>query len=69
LREPRLILVPLSSEPTVRLDYEIAMGVRHGEREWKAKVEHLLADHESDIEQILRAYSVPLLDAQGQLKP
>jgi len=69
LREPRLILVLLTSEPAVRLDYEIAMGVRYGEREWKAKVEHLLAEHESDIEQILREYSVPLLDAQGRLKP
>ncbi|HTO44933.1 MAG TPA: substrate-binding domain-containing protein [Burkholderiales bacterium] len=69
LREPRLILVPLTSEPSVRLDYDIAMGVRYGEREWKAKIEHLLAAHEGDIEQILRAYSVPLLDAQGRLKP
>jgi mxaJ protein len=68
LREPHLILVPLASEPPVRLDYEIAMGVRYGEREWKAKVERLLAEHEDDIERILRAYSVPLLDAHGQLK-
>src|SRR5262249_20377192 len=69
LTQPRLILVPLASEPPVRLDYEIAMGVRYGEREWKAKVERLLAEHQDDIERILREYSVPLLDARGQLKP
>jgi len=69
LAEPRLILVPLPSEPPVRLDYEIAMGVRYGEGEWKAKVERLLAEHKNDIERILREYSVPLLDAHGQLKP
>jgi mxaJ protein len=69
LREPRLILVPLTSEPAVRLDFEIAMGVRYGEREWKAQVERLLAEHEGDIERILREYSVPLLDAHGHLKP
>ena len=29
--EPHLIVVPLSSEPRVRLEYEIAMDVRFGE--------------------------------------
>ena len=69
LEEPRLILVPLPSEPPVRLDYEIAMGVRYGEREWKATIQRLLVEHESDIERILREYGVPLLDTHGRLKP
>ena len=61
--------MPLPSEPPVRLDYEIAMGVRYGEREWKATVERLLAEHENGIDRILREYGVPLLDAHGRLKP
>jgi mxaJ protein len=67
--DPQLVLVPLRSEPAIRLDYEIAMGVRFGEREWKTNVERLIAENQKDIEQILRDYSVPLLDAQGELKP
>jgi mxaJ protein len=67
--EARLVLVPLGSEPPARLDYEIAMGVRFGEPEWKATVERLIAENQKAIEQILRNYSVPLLDADGALKP
>jgi mxaJ protein len=67
--QPRVVLVPLASEPPIRLDYEIAMGVRPGEREWKATVERLIAENEEAIEKILRDYSVPLLDADGALKP
>ncbi len=62
-------MVPLSSEPGVRLDYDIAMGVRFGEPEWKANVERLIAENQTVIEQILRDYGVPVLDAQGKLKP
>jgi quinoprotein dehydrogenase-associated probable ABC transporter substrate-binding protein len=66
--QPRLILVPLASEPPIRLDYDIAMGVRFGEREWKATIERLIAENQSAIEQILRSYGVPLLDAEGAIK-
>jgi mxaJ protein len=66
---PQLVLVPLPSEPPIRFDYEIAMGVRFGEREWKANVERLIAENKKDIEKILRDYSVPLLDVDGALKP
>jgi quinoprotein dehydrogenase-associated probable ABC transporter substrate-binding protein len=67
--QPRLLLVPLGSEPPARLDYAIAMGVRFGEPEWKATVERLITENQKAIEQILRNYSVPLMDADGALKP
>jgi mxaJ protein len=67
--KPRLVVVPLNSEPGVRLEYEIAMGVRFGEPGWKASVERLIAENQTAIEQILRDYRVPLLDAQGRVKP
>lgn len=67
--DPRLRVVPLSSEDGVRLDYDIAMGVRFGEPEWKASVERLIAENQPVIERILRDYGVPVLDAQGKLKP
>ena len=45
------------------------MGVRFGEPEWKATVERLITENQKAIEQILRSYSVPLIDANGALKP
>ena len=65
---PKMVLVPLPSEPGVNFDYDIAMGVRHGEPQWKATVEKLIDDNRDRIEQILREYNVPLLDAQGNVK-
>jgi quinoprotein dehydrogenase-associated probable ABC transporter substrate-binding protein len=63
-----LTVVPLRSEPGVKFDYEMAMGVRYGDREWKAVVERLIADNQPAIEAILREYGVPLVDERGELK-
>jgi quinoprotein dehydrogenase-associated probable ABC transporter substrate-binding protein len=61
-----LTVIPLRSEPGVKLDYEMAMGVRFGDREWKDTVERLIADNRSAIVEILRAYDVPLVDERGE---
>lgn len=61
-----LAVVPLVSEPGVKFDYAIAMGVRFGEPEWKATIEKLIADNQRDIDRILRDYGVPLVDEHGQ---
>jgi ABC-type amino acid transport substrate-binding protein len=66
---PALAVVPLASEPGVKFDYAIAMGVRHGERDWKATIERLIAENQPALEAILREYGVPLLDESGALKP
>ncbi len=60
-------VVPLRSEPGVRFDYEIAMGVRYGEGEWKATVEKLIAENQATITGILREYGVPLVNERGDL--
>jgi ABC-type amino acid transport substrate-binding protein len=57
-----LTVVPLKSEPGVRFEYEMAMGVRYGEREWKQQVEGLLDSQRAEILAILREYGVPLVD-------
>jgi len=59
---PKLSVVPLPSEPGVRFDYQMAMGVRYGEREWKQQVETLIESQRPAITAILREYGVPLLD-------
>ena len=63
VKTPQLVVLPLKSEPGIRLDYEMAMGVRYGEREWKQQVEGLIDSRKADIQAILKEYGVPLVDA------
>jgi mxaJ protein len=63
IKSPQLNVVPLHSEPGIRFDYEVAMGVRYGERDWKAQVEKLIDEKHDEIQAILREYNVPLVDA------
>ncbi|HEU5282242.1 MAG TPA: quinoprotein dehydrogenase-associated putative ABC transporter substrate-binding protein [Burkholderiales bacterium] len=64
-----LRVLPLASEPGLPLTFEIAMGVRHGEPEWKATLDRLIADNQAQIDGILREYGVPLVDADGRARP
>jgi ABC-type amino acid transport substrate-binding protein len=66
---PKLAVVPLSSEPGVRFDYQMAMGVRYGEREWKQQIENLIATRKPEIEAILKDYGVPLVDESYEARP
>ena len=59
---PQLAVVPMQSEPGVKFDYAIAMGVRYGEREWKERIEALIDAKRPEIQAILREYNVPLVD-------
>jgi mxaJ protein len=60
-------VVPLKSEPAVRFDYAIAMGVRYGEPAWKAQIEQLIDANRPAIHAILEEYGVPLVDEQGDV--
>lgn len=62
IRERQMIVVPLPSEPGVRFDYDMAMGVRYGEPEWKALIQDLTDKHRAEIDAILKDYGVPLLE-------
>lgn len=63
IKTPALAVVPMRSEPGVRFDYQMAMGVRYGEREWKQQIEGLIESKQSEIQAILKAYGVPIVDA------
>jgi mxaJ protein len=62
---PGMNVVPLRSEPGVPFEAQIAMGVRHGEREWKAQVESFIERRRDDIQAVLREFGVPLLELQA----
>ena len=54
------IAVPFGADPQIHFEYEIAMGVRFGEKEWKDTLDQWITDHQGEIDKILTDYSVPL---------
>ncbi len=62
IKTPLLQVVPMRSEPGVRFDYQMAAGVRYGEREWKQQVEALIDAKQGEINAILKEFGVPLVD-------
>jgi len=61
-----LTLVPLTKETVgPRLLFDITMGIRPGEPEWKHSLNKLIAENQDDINALLGVYNVPLLDEAG----
>ena len=60
-------VIPMASEPGVRLHFGISAGVRFGQKARKEELQKLLDDNADSVEAILREYRVPLVDADGAL--
>jgi quinoprotein dehydrogenase-associated probable ABC transporter substrate-binding protein len=56
-----LRVLPLRSEPGLPLEFEIAVGVRRSDREWRDTLDQLIARNAAPIEAILQEYNVPLI--------
>jgi quinoprotein dehydrogenase-associated probable ABC transporter substrate-binding protein len=54
--------LPFKPDPKIKFDYEISMGLRQGEKEWKATLDQWIGAHQSEIQKILASYHIPLLD-------
>jgi quinoprotein dehydrogenase-associated probable ABC transporter substrate-binding protein len=54
--------VAFKPDPEIRFDYEIAMGLRFGDNEWKATLNRWIGAHHAEIDAILSSYQVPLLE-------
>lgn len=67
ITDPALTVVPLTSEPSVRFDFAIAMGVRYGEPQWKNEVQRFINQSSPQITAILRNFGVPLVSEIGDL--
>ena len=57
-----LKVVTLKSEPGVQFDYQMAMGVRYGEADWKRQVESLIQSKRVEIRAILDEFGVPIVE-------
>jgi quinoprotein dehydrogenase-associated probable ABC transporter substrate-binding protein len=66
LPDAGLRVQPLASEPGLPLEFDIALGVRHADREWRDTLDRLLAENQAQIEAILTQYNVPLLQHHGE---
>src|SRR5262249_9387109 len=56
------VAVPFQPDPAIQYDYEMAMGVRFGEKEWKDTLDKWIAAHRDDVRAILTDYRVPVLE-------
>jgi quinoprotein dehydrogenase-associated probable ABC transporter substrate-binding protein len=65
--EPAWRAVPFTSDAQIKFDFSIAMGVRYGEKEWKAALDEWIASHQERIQEILIGFGIPLLDESGKL--
>ena len=61
------VVLPFKPDPQIRFDYELSMGVRLGEKEWRDTLDRWIGSHHADINRILSAYHVPLLDEKGEI--
>jgi len=56
--------VDFKPDPQIKFDYQIAMGVRFGEKPWKDSLDSWITSHQSDIDQILASYKVPKVEGE-----
>ena len=67
-REDKAIrVVPLLKDSGgPRLSYRIGMGVRSADQNWKRQLNRLIQENQAEINKILIAFGVPLLDEKDQ---
>ena len=61
---PDLSIAPLYKDDSQanKMSYNITMGVRHGEIEWKRRLNRFIREHQENINQILEEYHVPMVN-------
>jgi mxaJ protein len=61
-RSAPIVAIPLKSRPGMKLDFEIAMAVRHADKNFRQRIDALIAADQAKIRAILEQYGVPLLE-------
>jgi quinoprotein dehydrogenase-associated probable ABC transporter substrate-binding protein len=56
------VVLPFKPNPAIRFDYEMSMGVRFGEKDWKDTLDSWISGHQAEISKILTSYHIPLLE-------
>jgi quinoprotein dehydrogenase-associated probable ABC transporter substrate-binding protein len=63
---PMPIALLLKDTGGPQLAFRIAMGVRPADQNWKRQLNKLIADNQADINRVLLAFGVPLLDEKDR---
>ena len=58
-------LIPMKSQPGLKFDFPMSMGVRYGDKARKEQLNGLIQTHAQEIKNIMEKYNVPLLDNDG----
>lgn len=62
-------MIPMPATPGIPFEFSMAMGVRNGDKDRKALLDKLIKAKAKDIEKIIAAYHVPLVELpKGQKK-
>jgi len=59
-RSASIVAIPLQSRPGMKFDFEIAMGVRHADKDFRQLIDRLIDTNQGKIQAILEQYGVPL---------
>jgi quinoprotein dehydrogenase-associated probable ABC transporter substrate-binding protein len=62
-----IMAIPFRSQPDMKFDFSIAMAVRHGDKEFRDRIDQLIEKNQDKINGILNAYGVPRVDERGEL--
>lgn len=60
--------VPFNPDSSIKFDYEISMGLRQGEADWKKTLDGWIASHGDTIAGIMKSYQIPVVDATGHVQ-
>jgi mxaJ protein len=56
-----MAVLPFKDDPAMPLQFNIAMGVRYGEKPWRDQVDKLIEKNKAKIQAIMNDYGVPLM--------
>ena len=63
---PLSVTVLTAHEAGVPMTFRITFGIRHGENEWKHRLNAFIAARQGEIDRVLLDYGVPLIDEQDR---
>jgi mxaJ protein len=63
------VVLPMQSEPGLKFDFPMSMGVRVPDKERKEKLDELIISNADKIQAILVSHQVPLVDKDGKPIP
>jgi quinoprotein dehydrogenase-associated probable ABC transporter substrate-binding protein len=56
-----MAVLPFKDDPAMPLQFNIAMGVRYGEKPWRDQIDKLIEKNKAQIQAIMNDYGVPLM--------